>query len=331
MTFFVSCGDEETSSGKNYQVPRFAVYPLANTGVPGQGSFASNLTSPLPESGLRYLVLAPLNALFPSAYAQENECAREQAFLNDAPQLFGNAGSISDRDLIHQFYAQAIFYDCVTRQQALRHGVGETVQNDSDNENQEVVVLTASHIGENPEELTEFVSWTDLPESENVRGRLVNKYVQDNGIITKTRVDLEIVDGARKVTSMLHFIDPNNSSIKFYSKAGFQELMPDGDGNFQQHEIWGRFHDNSGGSTELVQVKAVSRVGSGVSIELERCDVTSNVDTDDCTGSGTVTHYDANGSSASDAGGRSFGNNSGDSFYGGQGEEDFFTPEFSIE
>ena len=329
VAFFVSCSSGDGESGKNYSVPRFAVYPPSSSGLPGQGSFAS--FKPESSGGLKYLVWAPVNVLFPLARAQENGCDAELAFSNEAPQTFGQAASISGEDIVHRFYAQAIFYDCVTREQALQSGVGETVQNDSENEDEEVTVLTARRIGDDPEVLTEFVSWTDLPESDNVRGRLVNKYVQENGIITKTRVDLEMEDGARKVESMLHFVDPGNSNIKLYSKGGFQESNPDAQGNFQDQEVWGRFYDTS--DNMIVQVRAKSRVNVGVTIELKRCPISgSNIGTD-CSGATAETeHYDATGTKVNDPlEGISLGSNTGNGFYAPQSEEEFFTPEFSVE
>ena len=328
FTLFVSCGDEESSnSGRNYEIPRFAVYPLSDSGVPGGGSLSRNFLPPEPNSKLKYLVLAPVHIFFPLAYAQSQiDCTAEIDYYNDAPQTFGRAADIPPQELLHRFYAQAIFYDCIIRQQAQSFGIGESVQEDEEGE--EVTILTAENIGNDPERRTEYVSWTDLPESENVRGRLVNKYIQDDGIVTKTRVDLSIEDGARRVTSLLHFVNSNDGA-KFYSKASFRESNQDAEGNFQRHEVRGRLYDTT--DNTIVQVRAVADADSGSSIELRRCPISSgDIDTDCSSAPPVVKHYNNDGAEVSDSS-RSFGDDAADSFYEGQNEEQYFTPEFSIE
>ena len=329
----ISCKDDKgSSSGRNYEIPRFAVYPLSESGIATLGGLGADFLPLGPNKGLKYLVLAPINFLLPPIYAQSLiDCEEEVALNNAAPQTFGRAADISAKDLIHRFYAQAIFYDCVTRQQSQSFGVGETVESDPDNEGEEVTILTAKNIGSDEEVLTQYVSWTDLPESENVRGRLVNKYVQNDGIITKTRVDLKIINGAREVTSMLHFIDISNGSAKLYSKAGFRESDPDEDGNFQEQEVWGRFYDTT--NKTIVQVRATVGVGSGFSVELKRCFIEGeNIDTDCSSASSTTEHYNADGDKASNGAVGGFSGISEEiSFYGGQSEEQYFTPEFSLE
>ena len=327
LTLCVSCGDDENSkSGKNYQIPRFAVYPLSDSGIPGGGSFADNFFPQEPNSKLKYLVLAPVNLLFPSAYAQENSCEDVMRFDNDAPQTYGRAASIEPRDLIYKFYSMSMFYDCVTREQARQSGVGESSQVDNENDGESVLILTASNIGNNPENLTEYVSWTDLPESENVRGLLVNKYLQNDGIRTKTRVDLEIENGARKVQSLLHVI---SGGQKIYIKAGFIEGALDADGNFQEHEIWGRYYDSS--NETIVMARAKSSIGGGLSVELKRCTISgTDIETSCNAASPVEQHYDSNGEKVENGTLQQLGSNTGDSFYRGMTEADFFTPRFDI-
>ena len=329
VILFFSCKDDKNSNmGRNYEIPRFAVYPLSDSGIFDGVSLVENILSPEPNSKLKYFVLAPVNIFFPMAHAQSAiDCTDEVNLNNEAPQTFGRAASISPEDLLKRFYAQTIFYDCVIREQAQSFGIGETVQvapKVEGEDPEEIVVLTAENIGSDPEKRTEYVSWTDLPESENVRGRLVNKYVQDDGIITKTRVDLNIVNRARTVTSLLHFV--NQDGAKFYSKANFQESNPDADGNFQQHEVWGRLYDTT--NNMVVQARAIIVAGGGFSAELKKCPISSSIETS-CNGATPdAIHLDGEGNTVGE---RSFGSNQATSFYGSQSESEYFTPEFNIE
>ena len=327
VTLLVSCSDDNVShSGKNYQIPRFAVYPPSDSGIP-QGGFAG-IFSPQSSNKLGYYVLAPLNFLLPPAHAQGRiDCTDEVSFWNSAPQTMGRAASIPAEELIHHFYAQALFYDCNVREQAQNFGIGETVQQDGENGGEEVTILTASNIGAIEDDLTQFVSWTDLPESENVRGLLVNKYLQNDGTRTKTRVDLEIENGARHVTSLLHFTTEDNG--EYYSKASFQESGPDEDGNFQKHEIWGRYYDTSSGGNTVVQIRAVAETNGGYSFEIKRCSGVSDKNSP-CASPPTIKHYDKD---KNEINARTFGSNENeaDNFYEGEEESDYFTPEFSLD
>ena len=314
--FLVSC-TSGNDPGKNYQIPRFAVYPPSHSGLPGGGTFASLFQS------------KPSRAftLFPAAYAQEHECDKELSFYNDAQSriISGQAASISGKDFIHSFYAQAILYDCETRRQARAEGVGATSQNHGE---EGTVILTVSLIDNRPEDWTRYISWTDLPESANVRGKLINKYLQKDGARTKTRVDLAMKNGARTVKSMLLYTDEYYTA---YTSANFKESSPDTKGNFQVQEIWGRYYDDS--ANKIVQARALVRVGEGFAVELVRCDISgTNIDTD-CSGSSdkVVEHYDANGTKLNSArSGWTFGSDTGDSFYSGELESEFFAPKFSI-
>ena len=327
VALFVSCSEEDGgNAGRNYEIPRFAVYPLSGSGVKRGGDFARNFFPA--KSSVGYYVLAPLNFLLPPARAQgQISCIDEANLWNTAPQTMEEAASISPKDLIDAFYAQAIFYDCNVREQAQSFGVGEEeVTVTEDGEEKSVTILTASRIGDDPEKLTQYVSWTDLPESENVRGRMVNKYLQDNGWITKTRVDLEIEDGARTVTSLLHVVAGDRKS---YIKAGFRESDPDGEGNFGRHEVWGRYFDTV--DSIVVRARAVALANGGLSVELRRC-TGASVDTD-CSSGGTLVtkHYDGNGEEVSDRNTVFGTDTAADDFYGGKTEDEYFTPKFSIE
>ena len=61
-----SCSDEEGQGGQGYQIPRFAVHPLSGGGLPNGEGLASFFNSGQ-KKGLKHLVLAPMNILFPLA------------------------------------------------------------------------------------------------------------------------------------------------------------------------------------------------------------------------------------------------------------------------
>ena len=150
----------------------------------------------------------------------------------------------------------------------------QQLESEGENAGQSVTILTSKRIGENPEHLTEFISWTDLADSENVRGRMINKYLQDDGISTKTRVDMEVEDGAKRVESVFHFSDSNAS---MYAKAGFREMEINREGTFQRHEIWGRYYDTT--VNIVVQARGVMLAGEGFAVEVTRCSAVDGKDT----------------------------------------------------
>ena len=80
------------------------------------------------------------------------------------------------------FYAQAIFYDCNARLQARQSGVGVSTQVDDETGQEETVtVLTSDYTDPRPSENARFfTAWTDLPESEYVKGRMVNIPVRED-------------------------------------------------------------------------------------------------------------------------------------------------------
>ena len=305
-------------------IPRFSVDPLDGSGV-------DDTTASLDK-------LKPfLSLLFPKAIAQSTivSCTDELAASNAAPQIYASSSTNDGLDYAHNFYAQAIFYDCNARQQAQEDGVGRTEQEDDDS-NMMLPVLTASNIGTLPEDLTRFVSWTDLPETQNVSGLLINKYLQDDGTRTKTRIDLKIDTGARSVWSVLYV--ERAGGDKSYIKAAFQESDEDTNGVFNEHRVSGRYWDDQ--DETIISIRASARKDKGVTIRMDECTGQALININaGCTTGTTWTYLDtdgnemANESAATTAGliteSAPNGLPDAEAFFTGT-QAEFFTPGFDV-
>ena len=290
----VACGDDDDdaqTAGLRYtgDIPRFSVDPLNEGGVPltdDSTAFAPWVKPLLDMVGV------------PSAVAQNAriDCSIPNQYVNDAPQIYGQSGTNEGMDYAQQFYAQAIFYDCNARQQVQEDGVSRSEQEDpGDPTAEEIPVLTAKVINSAaPEDTTRFVSWSDVPDADDVSGVMINKYRQDDNARTKTRIDLRTTGGMRSVWGVLYYDGttrtPNATPVA-YTKFAFREVDTNNDGTIDEHRVSGRHWDSV--DQTVVAVKARAIRGAGVSIFTWRCssvaeaainsacDTTANADDED--------------------------------------------------
>ena len=141
------------------------------------------------------------------------------------------------------FYATAQFYDCNAREQLqqdglttqckLREGTDGSLEGENlcdEGAATEVQLLSALITEGESDDLTRFVSWTmdpNDPQSSDVEGQMINKYLQSDRGRTKTRVNLSRVSGKKAVDVTLLFHDPNGDPA-FLLRVYFEE---DGSGN----------------------------------------------------------------------------------------------------
>ena len=336
LSLLTACsgGDDDAQGGLRYtgDIPRFSVDPLEGSGVPAVEEDSMGFVSSWLKPVVDFLGL-------PKAVAQSAriDCRQELDYWNGSPQVVGRAAGNPGQDYAHSFYAMSIFYDCNAREQAQQDGVGRSEHEDPDDPiAEEIPVLTAKWIDPSlPEDWTRFVSWTDVPESENVSGILINKYLQDDLTRTKTRVDLKVTGGARSVWGVL-YVDSFGFD-EWYTKFAFREVRQP-DGTVDEHLIAGRHWDDRDQTVIVVKAKAV--LGTGISVFMWQCpNRTISQINDDCSTGGTATEmfYDEDGQTLDETAAGSVGlevdhDSSdllaiGDYFFptdGGETSEDFF-------
>ncbi len=327
--FLASCSKDKDKDNKTVVIPpRFSVDPIGNAGIVID---ASSVRSAWYSTMFKKTGIWSTSFVIPKVQAQNTiNCTEEMENLNAAPQLYRNTKNLSPKDYVQNFYAKAVFYDCNAREQAQEDGVGSKTETDSDTE-ETVRILTAKRVKDSaPEDETRFVSWTDLPETENVKGKLVNKYLQPDGARTKTRIDLEIENGARNIRSLLR--DARNEGL-FYTRADFEEILDD-DGNKTAHRVSGRYYDNQ--DNVIVEIAAYSVKGNGTAIFMKMCPDTNYRDS--CSVAATEHYYNSDGSNMSESGAQAKGlpidiNDSEikkvTEFFTGT-ESEYFKPEFTV-
>ena len=309
-----SCSDgEENRSSVRYSgyIPNFSVNAPQNS----VGASVLNL------------FIKPLVTKIQSLNLEENEinidCTEALNNWNEAPRLpevangsllcFNNQNCRTDEIgyAIH-FYAQSQFYDCnirqqirddgLTRQCTLREGSGGRMGEDNlcDEEASESVQLLYALTQGNPaEDWTRFVSWTmdpNDPATEDVQGVLINKYLQGDGIRTKTRVDLDRRDGKKVVNSTLLVYDLSGEPSQIV-RAYFREEGEEG--NITDNYIVGRYWQVDYG--QVVTIRAHLRSGAGASVFVETCSVNDFTEAQNsaCTASGaSPVYFDLNDESS---------------------------------
>lgn len=306
-------------------IPSFAVKPLESSSIRSLGKF-QNLRNAQQAAKIQ----SNLHTASLKIFSKSISCAKEVAYSNAAPQLIGTP-NLTGQDYVTAFYAQANFYDCNARQQALEDVPQE---NERDEEGQEIEnpikVYTAEMIGPRPNDFTRFVSWTDDPNSENVQGKLVNLYLQDDGIRTKTRIDLEKTGGAKTINSL--FLSSTETDLKTYTRADFTEML---DANIVvEHRVSGR-HYNSHDDV-IINVASSVKKNIGASVFVKKC-ASPSAFSDSCNlASPTAYYYDSDGAVITESQASSLGliTNSNtltiiNNFYTGT-EEDYFQASFDV-
>ncbi len=220
LIFLVSCGRKEVD------IPSFAVKPLEASSI---NSFPAQRFSPA---------------------AERISCDPELDYWNASPQLVGGAAN-SGAQFVESFYGQANFYDCNARQQALEDSGELEIAEDSP-------TTTTLIVGDIPEDFTRFVSWSGNSQSSNGAGKLVNLYLQDNGIRTKTRIDFSKEGGVKTVNSILIATGGLDNS---WSRALFKEVR-DGSGDISEHYVGGRHYDDRDNAITIVVGHLKKNVGS---------------------------------------------------------------------
>ena len=288
-------GDDSSGSGKKggYRgyVPNFSVsYPKSTA--------TSNL---LLKSLMRAVPLA-----IPSLELEEEpdviDCSDAIANWNNSTQLPNSAGGLTsdpfcptnsagnvvdcfDNELgvVLGFYAQAQFYDCNARQQLqedgltkqcrLRGGTTGSIGDDDlcDPEATSYVQLLYSLIKKTPaDDFTRFVSWTmhpTTPKDEDIKGQLINKYLQEDGVIrTKTRVDIDQTGGKKVIDSILLVSDAAGviSSIirVYFREAGSGASVTD---NYITARTWNKDY------AKVIAVRAHVSATLGASVFYKSC------------------------------------------------------------
>ena len=196
-------------------------------------------------------------------------CTEEVEELNNAPWL-GSNEDLEYPDYLRSFYAITNFYDCNIRQQIQDD---EVTESDSG-------LYTASYIGSIPADFTRFVSWIyrDNNAGEAVPyGRMVNLYLQENAVRTKTRIDLSY-NGDKNVDSLFSSVSPNvpgvDGEYRHYTRVFFQEVSND-EGDVVEHRIAGRHYNNK--QNDVIMVSAVVKLGVGSTIFVKICRDTNDL------------------------------------------------------
>ena len=184
------------SCGKKKSPPSFSVRPL-------EGSSVSSF-SPVTSQILAATV----------------DCTAELNYSNAAPQTVSDARSatITSVDYLEHAYAQAMFYDCNARQQALEDSEGELLSSSDIQE----ILITKEDEDVPFADFTRFVAWEGEPEASENRGRLVNLYLQDDNTRTKTRIDLSKRGGLKTVDTVSNV--EWNTGTDHWSRAYFREV-----------------------------------------------------------------------------------------------------------
>ena len=326
VSVFYSCGDGGDTGGINIDIPEFSVDILDGSGIDTSSGETSSVGFPVNQKFLA--MLSPV----PDAFAQQKEisCEDELAFMND--HEFGIDPTAIE--LVRYFYAKARFYDCNTREQAQNGPVTTYTQTDQSS-GMEVTVMEVKYVDEIPDDLTMFVAWTDAT---NLKGKLVNKYLQVDENRTKTRVDLLIADDTSKEVDFSFNIEDSSNSMSIWSRAIFQEvgetidLENTQEFSIVEHLISGRYYRT--GTVYVVRASVKKNVGT--SVFMRKCSATSPNEA--CAGSDTEHFYDSNGDALDKAAAQAAGLSTDvastgidilSNFFSGS-VDDYFAPEFDI-
>ena len=270
-------------------IPSFSVKPMENSSVKNIGSnnsYSKTKANSLPE--VKPLSDVDLNDVDLDIDLSDIDldidlsdlrCIEELKYWNDSPELTGGQ-SLVGIDYIVSFYANANFYDCNVRQQALEDGLKETLQGD-------LKVFTAQSIGDIPEDKTRFVSWSENIDKSDIKGKMVNLYLQNDQTRTKTRVDVSYSNGVKTVNAMLEVFFPK-VQLQTYTRAFFQEVS-DSKGEIVEHNIGGRHYNSE--DEVIIGVIASVKKGLGSSIFVTKCNASASSFNDECPFSSPKEYY----------------------------------------
>ena len=180
-------------------------------------------------------------------------CTAETNYWNEAARAITE--NPSEKDYVIYFYAQSNFYDCNARQQA-----DETAPVESQEGNFRVFTVDI-----NSDDGTRFISWAREGDSDDIQGKLVNLIEQDDGINTKTRIDLVDDEEAKQVDSLLYG-DDTNLNVQFYTRAKFEAIKED-NGEIAEHYVGGRYYI----SGKVVTLVASAKKDLGISVFKNEC------------------------------------------------------------
>ena len=323
VCFSLSSCTQNRDSSSSINIPSFGVEPLLSG--PDQSSTNS-----------RFVTKKSTNAqnddpLIEIPNTIRISCELEIELLNNSPQLLDP--NLDYIDYLESFYAMTNFYDCNIRQQVQESN--NVVRLDSGQ------YISSEIDSDNPQDNTRFVSWIYDEGEKIARGKLVNLYLQDDGIRTKTRIDLSHKDGNKVVNSFLYFSDPGIPPTlhKFYTRVLFKEITDD-NGEVTEHRIGGRHYNTF--INAVIAFAAVVKKGVGSAVFLKKCENTDDAHAP-CNLSSTYEkkYYDANGevlASAPDGMPATLEDIGLDhttymlsDFYNGQTEGDYFHPSFDPE
>ena len=323
-----SCDRNSEESSSSIQVPSFSVDPLEDVSL---DAFSWGMQSSLEAQGAFPLSVESLTDESPDPEISSEariSCADEVEELNNAPKL-DSREDLEYTDYLRSFYAITSFYDCNVRQQIQED---EVTRADSGQ-------YTASRIGSTPADYTRFVSWIyrDNNAGESIaHGRLVNRYLQEDGMRTQTRIDLSY-NGDKNVDSLVSFVSRNpdtNSEYRYYTRVFFQEVSND-EGDVVEHQIAGRHYNST--QNDVVVVAAVVKLGVGTTVFLKTCQDTNDLNFNcDISSDATVKHFSAAGIEMDEppAGMPTSPQNVGrryriSHFYDDQTESQYFNPSFT--
>ncbi len=216
------------SCGKKKDPPSFSVRPLESASIASFSAVSSNVQ------------------------AATIDCTPELNYWNMAPQTVGQLLTRSNNpvEYLEHAYAQAMFYDCNARQQALEDSDGEVL---SSSDIQEVLV-TKEDEGVPFRDFTRFVAWEGDPEALENRGRMVNLYLQDDDTRTRTRIDLSKTGGFKIVDTV--FQSEYNDGTEQWSRAYFREVLA------TEHYVIQRHWDSDDNTIIIVAGHFVEGAGS---------------------------------------------------------------------
>ena len=136
----------------------------------------------------------------------------------------------------------------------------------------------------------------NAPSTEDLEGLMINKYLQSNGLRTKTRVDLDRSDGFKSIGSTLAAYGVPSNELKVITRAYFKEA---GGANkvVTDNYIVGRIWKKDYG--KVLAIRAHLRSGAGSSVFYKTCtapnESAAETSTCDIDSSSIGTYFDSNG------------------------------------
>ena len=212
------------------------------------------------------------------------------------------------------FYALSQFYDCNLRQQVLEDGVdrqcilreGEEsgspenlCHEDENADTSTQFSYTLLQDSELPDDFTRFVGWTSDPNdptNNNVQGMMLNKYLEDDGGRTKTRIDLHEDETQKIIISTFLGYDTNSEGHSM-TRSYFREIKPSDGSAATENYIVGRYWNKVFGGVISLRAHLKSSVGSVLFITI--CQNVVNLEdaiASTCSsGAASTTYFDSEG------------------------------------